>query len=121
MSFWEEIKRRKVGRVAVAYAVVAWLLVEIVVTVEAPLNLPGWMDTFVIVLVLVGFPLALILSWVFDLTSTGIVRTTHLESSDEISEEQVSSSVVHPDSLAVLPFTNMSDDTEQEYLSLIHI
>ena len=53
MSFWEEVKRRKVVRVAVVYSVVAWLVVEIVVTVEAPLNLPGWLDTFVIVLVLV--------------------------------------------------------------------
>ena len=67
-------KRRKVVRVAVVYSVVAWLIVEIVTAVEAPLNLPGWMDTFVIVLVLVGFPLALILSWAYDLTPTGIKR-----------------------------------------------
>ena len=65
MSFWQEIKRRKVVRVAVTYSIAAWLLVEIVVTVKAPLNLPGWLDTFVIVLVLVGFPLALILSWAY--------------------------------------------------------
>ena len=125
MSFWEEIKRRKVGRVAVAYAVVAWLLVEIVVTIEAPLNLPGWMDTFVIVLVLLGFPLALVLSWAYDLTPTGIERTKDLESSDEISresaedasQEQGSPLNVLPNSLAVLPFENMSDDPEQEYFS----
>ena len=117
MSFWEEIKRRKVGRVALAYSIVAWLLVEVVVTVEEPLSLPDWLDTVVIVLVLVGFPLALILSWVFDLTSTGIVRTKHLESSDEISEERESPLDIPPDSLAVLPFTNMSDDPEQEYFS----
>jgi len=125
LSFWEEIKRRKVGRVAVAYAVVAWLLVEIVVTIEAPLNLPGWMDTFVIVLVLLGFPLALVLSWAYDLTPTGIERTKDLESSDEISrestedasQEQVSPLNVLPNSLAVLPFENMSDDPEQEYFS----
>ncbi len=125
MSFWEEFKRRKVGRVAIAYSVVAWLLVEIVVTVEAPLNLPGWMDTFVIVLVVVGFPLALILSWAYDLTSTGIERTKHLESSDKISQESTAAASqeqdsplnVLPYSLAVLPFTNMSDDPEQEYFS----
>jgi TolB-like protein len=125
MSFWEEIKRRKVGRVAVAYSVVAWLLVEVVVTVEAPLNLPGWIDTVVIVLVIVGFPLALILSWAYDLTPTGIERTTHLESSEEISQksaavvspEQESPLIVMPCSLAVLPFVNMSDDPEQEYFS----
>ena len=125
MSFWEEIKRRKVVRVAVAYSVVAWLLVEIVVTVKAPLNLPGWMDTFVIILVLVGFPLALILSWAYDLTSTGIVRTKHLESITETSQQSMATKTrkqespldVHPDSLAVLPFVNMSDDPEQEYFS----
>ena len=125
MSFWEEVKRRKVARVAVVYAVVAWLIVEIVVTVEAPLNLPGWLDTFVIVLVLVGFPLALILSWAYDVTSTGIVRTKHLETITETSQqsmatetrEQESPLDVHPDSLAVLPFANMSDDPEQEYFS----
>ncbi len=82
MSFWQEVKRRKVARVAVVYSVVAWLVVEIVVTVEAPLNLPGWMDTFVIVLVVLGFPLALILSWAYDLTPTGIERTKQLESAD---------------------------------------
>ncbi len=125
MSFWEEIKRRKVVRVAVAYSIVAWLLVQIVVTVEAPLNLPGWLDTVVIVLVLIGFPLALILSWAYDLTPAGIERTKHLQSSDEISREsaaavsaeQESPLIVSPDSIAVLPFTNMSDDAEQEYFS----
>jgi len=125
MSFWEEIKRRKVGRVAVAYAVVAWLLVEIVVTVEAPLNLPGWMDTFVIVLVLAGFPLALILSWAYDLTPTGIERTKHLESITESSQQSMATETeeqefvldVQANSLAVLPFANMSDDPEQEYFS----
>ncbi len=125
MSFWEEVKRRKVVRVAVVYSVVAWLVVEIVVTVEAPLNLPGWIDTFVIVLVVAGFPLALILSWAYDLTPAGIERTKHLESADEISrestaavsQEQESPLDVQPNSLAVLPFTNMSDDPEQEYFS----
>jgi len=125
MSFWEEAKRRKVVRVAVAYSVVAWLLVEIAVTVEGPLGLPDWLDTFVIILVLVGFPLALILSWAYDLTPAGIERTKRLESSDEISQqsiaaisqEQESPLNVLPCSVAVLPFANMSDDPEQEYFS----
>ena len=104
MSFWEEIKRRKVGRVAVAYAVVAWLLVQIVVTVEAPLSLPAWMDTFVIVLVVIGFPLALILSWAFDLTPTGIERTKRLESSDENSQQSIAAVTQEQDaSIIVLP------------------
>ena len=125
MSFWEEIKRRKIVRVAVAYAAVAWLIVEIVVTVKEPLGLPGWMDTFVIVLVLAGFPLALILSWAYDLTSSGIVRTKDLKYSSETSQQSEATETreqeppldIPPDSLAVLPFTNMSDDAEQEYFS----
>ena len=125
MSFWEEIKRRKVVRVAVAYSVAAWLLVQIVVTVKAPLNLPVWVDTFVIVLVLVGFPLALILSWAFDLSPTGIARTKRLKRITETPQQSIvaeargqeSALEVLPDSLAVLPFANISDDPEQEYFS----
>ncbi len=125
MAFWAEIKRRKVVRVAAAYAVVAWILIQVVATVEAPLNLPGWLDTLVIVLVVVGFPLALVLSWAYDLTPAGIERTEHLEKSDKIaleltasfSLEQESPPNVLPCSLAVLPFANMSDDPGQEYFS----
>jgi len=74
MSFLEEIKRRKVFKAAAVYAIVAWVLVQIVVTVEEPLNLPGWVDTFVILLVAIGFPITLVVSWVFDLTTKGLVR-----------------------------------------------
>lgn len=75
MSFLREIKRRKVFQVATMYAVVAWLLVEVVTTVESPLNLPDWVDSFVILLLAIGFPVALILSWAFDVTPEGIKRT----------------------------------------------
>jgi len=71
-SFLGEIRRRKVFQVAVVYAVVAWLLVQIVATVEEPLGLPAWFDTGIIVLLAVGFPIALILSWAFDITPEGI-------------------------------------------------
>ena len=72
MSFLGEIKRRKVFQVAAVYAVVAWLLVQVITSVEAPLNLPDWVDTFVIVLLAIGFPVALVLSWAFDVTPEGI-------------------------------------------------
>ena len=72
MSFLGEIKRRRVFQVAAVYAVVAWLLVQVVTSVEEPLNLPDWVDAFVIVLLAVGFPVAIILSWAFDLTPEGI-------------------------------------------------
>jgi len=71
-TFLGEIKRRKVFQVAAVYAVVAWLLVQIVATVEEPLNLPDWVDTFVIVVLAIGFPVALVLSWAFDLTPESV-------------------------------------------------
>jgi TolB-like protein/Tfp pilus assembly protein PilF len=74
MSFLGEIKRRKVLRVAAIYAVTAWLLVQIVATVEAPLRLPDWVDTLVIVLLAVGFPFALILAWAYELTPEGLKK-----------------------------------------------
>ena len=73
MSFLGEIKRRKIFQVAAVYAVVAWLLVQIVVSVEAPLNLPDWVDTLVILLLALGFPITLIVSWAFNLISEGLV------------------------------------------------
>jgi TolB-like protein/Flp pilus assembly protein TadD len=81
-SFLGEIKRRKIFQVAAVYAVVAWLLVQIVATVEAPLSLPDWVDTLVIVLLAVGFPIAVILAWVFDIKSSGIERTAQPASVD---------------------------------------
>jgi serine/threonine-protein kinase len=79
MSFLGEIKRRKVFKVAAVYAVVAWLIIQIVATVEEPLSLPGWFDTAVIVLLAVGFPIAIILAWAFDLTPHGIKSATDRE------------------------------------------
>lgn len=73
MSFLGEIKRRRVFQVAAVYAVVAWLLVQVVTSVEEPLNLPDWVDAFVIVLLSIGFPVAIILSWAFDMTPDGIL------------------------------------------------
>jgi predicted ATPase len=74
MRFFAEIKRRKVFHVAAAYAVVAWLLVQVAGEIDEPLGLPDWFDTATIVLVTLGFPLALILSWIFDWTPHGVVR-----------------------------------------------
>ncbi len=75
MSFLGEIKRRKVFQVTAVYAVVAWLLIQIVDVLNDPLNLPSWLDTVVVVLFGVGFLVAVILAWAFDLTPDGVVRT----------------------------------------------
>ena len=73
MSFLTEVRWRKVFQVAGVYAVVAWLLVQIVTTVSEELGLPEWLDPTVIVLLAIGFPIALIMAWAFDLTPDGIV------------------------------------------------
>ena len=64
----EELKRRHVFKVMASYAVVAWLLIQVIVAVEEPLGLPNWSDTFVIVALLIGFPVCLALAWIYDLT-----------------------------------------------------
>ena len=70
-----ELRRRHVFRVAGMYAVVGWLLMQLASHFENSLNLPAWFDTLVTVLVLIGFPLALIIAWAFDLTPEGVRRT----------------------------------------------
>ena len=146
MSFLGEIKRRKVFQVAAVYAVVAWLLIQIVATVEDPLNLPDWVDTLVIVLLAVGFPIALIMSWTFNLTAEGLVR----EQGDTASRQGASRKIEYvligllaaamvwviyrveispsdtltfggndfpPNSIAVLPFENLSPDPDNAYFA----
>jgi len=73
-SFFAELKRRNVYKVAVAYGVVAWLVIQISDTVFPRLNLPDWAVTLVIVLLLLGLPVALVLAWAFELTPEGVVR-----------------------------------------------
>ncbi len=75
MSLPGEIKRRKVFQAAAAYAVAAWVIIQIVDVIIEPLGLPDWLDTVVIILFAVGFPIAMILAWIFDLTPEGIKRT----------------------------------------------
>jgi len=75
MNLWAELRRRRVVRVAAVYAVTAWLLIQIVTSIEEPLSLPTWLDTFVIVVLAIGFPVALILSWAYDVTPQGLQPT----------------------------------------------
>jgi len=82
MSFLGEIKRRKVFQVAVVYAVMAWLIIQVIDVINDPLKLPGWLDTVVIVLLAVGFPIAIVLAWAFDLTPRGIEREADAQSVD---------------------------------------
>ena len=74
-NFFAELKRRNVYKVAVAYAVVAWLLIQIATATFPVLEIPNWATKLVIVLVVLGFPIALVLAWAFELTPEGIKRT----------------------------------------------
>ena len=74
-NFFAELKRRNVYKVAVAYAVVAWLLIQVATSTFPVLEIPNWATKLVIVVVVLGFPLALIFAWAFELTPEGIKRT----------------------------------------------
>ncbi len=67
-NVYKELQRRNVFKVATVYAIAAWLIIQISATVFPRLNLPDWTITFVIVLIALGFPIALIIAWAFELT-----------------------------------------------------
>ena len=155
-SVWGEMKRRSVVKVAVAYAIVAWLLVQVIVSVEVPLSLPDWADTLVIVFLLIGFVVAVFLAWAYELTPEGVERATSSassgssparprrtldiaiiallafalgfvlldnyvlqESSDAelLADGQTELSDVLPNSIAVLPFENLSPNEDDAYFA----
>ena len=74
--WFAELRRRKVVRVAVVYIVIAWLLIQVADATFEPIGLPTWANRLVIVLAVLGFPLACGLAWAFDVTPRGIERTS---------------------------------------------
>lgn len=97
-----ELKRRKVIRIAVDYLVVAWVVIQIATTISEPLRLPDWTETLVVIISIIGFPIALVLAWAFESIPEGIQRDP--ADSDHATDA----------SIAVLPFVNMSDLAENE-------
>ena len=87
MTLFTELKRRNVFRVAIAYLVIAWLLAQVSATLENALNMPAWFDTMVVSLLLIGFPIALFFSWVFEITPEGIKRESDISRDDSITHE----------------------------------
>ncbi len=83
-SFWGELRRRNVVKVAVAYAIVVWVLVEVAATVFPILQLPEWTVTLVTMLLLLGFPVALFLSWAYELTPEGVKKDKDVVRSDSV-------------------------------------
>jgi len=82
-----ELKRRNVFRVAAAYGIVSWLLVEVASVVVPALRLPEWALTLLVFLVIAGFPLALILAWAFELTPEGIKREAAVDPAESITQQ----------------------------------
>ena len=85
-NFFQELKRRNVYRVIAMYAGAAFVIIEVINNVVDPLRLPGWLPTIVILLLIVGFPVTAILSWIFDLTPEGMKKTVALEDAGENQE-----------------------------------
>jgi TolB-like protein/Tfp pilus assembly protein PilF len=144
LQFLSELRRRKVVRVALVYGAVAFVLVQVADLVAGPLQLPAWTVSLVIVLAALGFPLALVLAWAFEVTPDGVRRTAPGEAPVPADRPgrpvwlavatgaalalvlvwaglRVSSwSEAGPPpeaQIAVLPFTDMSPGRDHEYLA----
>jgi adenylate cyclase len=130
VKFWQELKRRKVVRVAIAYALVGWVLVQVSAATFPALLLPEWSARLVVVLTLIGFPVALVLAWAFEAAPGGLRRDAASIASSSalvvaenlVPQEKATTS--KPLELAderrgivVLPFTNMSENSENEFFS----
>jgi len=145
VSFLGELRRRNVVKVAVAYAIVGWLLIEVAATVFPIVQLPGWTVTFLTMLILFGFPIALILSWAYEITADGMKRSHEVEATESIThvtgrkvdfaiigalvlalgffvysymlEGESEVADVLPNSVAVLPLENLSPDPDNAYFA----
>ena len=87
MSFFGELKRRNVIRVAIAYAIAAWLLIEVSATTFPMLMLPEWTATFVTVMLMIGFPVALIFAWAYELTPEGLKKEKEVDRNQSITHK----------------------------------
>jgi len=130
VKFWQELKRRKVVRVAIGYALVGWVLVQVSADIFPALLLPEWSTRLVVVLTLIGFPIALVLAWAFEVSPGGLRREASSAASGSaplITERFVPRGkdtdskplelVDDRRGIVVLPFTNMSENSENEFFS----
>src|SRR5712672_1636503 len=78
-NFFSELKRRNVYKVAVAYAVVGWLLVQVTTQVFPIFEIPNWASRLIVLAIIIGFPIALVIAWAFELTPEGLKRTEDVD------------------------------------------
>jgi adenylate cyclase len=132
-AFWAELKRRRVVRVVVLYAIGGWIVIEVTSTISPNLSLPEWTVKLVTVLVALGFVIAILLAWAFDIGPGGVHRTASTDDAGEDSRQDAAASAASVEaknksspspaeiddrkSIAVLPFVNLSGDVENEYFS----
>jgi adenylate cyclase len=119
-GFLKELKRRKVYHVAVVYAAIAFLIWQVADIAFPALRLPDSAMTLVLVLTAVGFPIAAVLAWAYELTPDGLAPTGSEERAHATTLDSTRQPDVYPAirrSLAVLPFDNMSPEPESEYFS----
>ncbi len=145
-KFFTELKRRNVYKVAVAYAVVAWLLIQVATQVFPFFEVPNWAVRLVVLLIIIGFPIALVIAWAFELTPEGLKRTEVADAAPAprsrsrawiyvvliagvlsaglfflgrftASTKQSVLAAVSSKSIAVLPFDNLSRDPDNAYFA----
>jgi TolB-like protein/Tfp pilus assembly protein PilF len=146
-NFLSELKRRNVYKVAIAYAVVGWLIAQIATQIFPFLEIPNWVVRLVIVLIAIGFPIALVIAWAFEATPEGIKRTEVADAAREHSRGKTwiyvvvvggaisvalfflgrytagnktaasAPSELSAKSIAVLPFDNLSRDPDNAFFA----
>ena len=143
-NFFQELKRRNVYKVAVAYAVVGWLLVQIATQVFPFFEIPNWAVRLIVLAIVIGFPIALVIAWAFELTPEGLKRTEDVDLAARTrtkrhawiyvvivgallsvglffvgrytAPDRVTTSALGEKSIAVLPFENQNRDPDTDYL-----
>lgn len=143
-NFFAELKRRNVYRVAVAYAIIAWLLIQVATQIFPFFAIPNWVVRLVVLLIALGFPIALVFAWIFELTPEGLKRTQEVAPHQSVarrtgkkldfviigvllgaiallllgrSRSARPAAVAPEKSIAVLPFENMSDEKENAFFA----
>src|SRR5438045_2466173 len=143
-NFFAELKRRNVYKVAVAYAVIAWLLIQAGSILFPTFEAPGWVMKVFVTVIVAGFPVALVIAWAFETTPEGIKRTVEIAPNESITRrtgrkwdfviigvlalavgllvfdrwhgrKNMGAKEPATRSIAVLPFANRSDDKQNAY------